>query len=257
MPKLQAKEKLNLISQVEGSSARDCDRKLAQLSPESVRPKDKTRLIDEEITLVSFSAGSRFMNKIDRLKELTSHSNPEGQYERLFEQAIDALLEKIDPVKKEERRKRRKAAKLKTSPLPSRVKQNYQNNSPLTQPPTGKSLIHIHGKSAREELGVPVTVGKALFQNKQLNKAKHPPLPTSGVVTKTRHIPSSIKDRVWVRDQGRCQYRDRKTGRSCHSKIRLQMDHRYPYSLGGEHDFKNLRLLCANHNRYVARETLG
>ena len=197
-PTLQTKDKLSLISQVEGKSARDCDKKLAQLSPESARPRDKTRLIDEEITLVSFSAGSKLMKKIERLKELTSHSNSEGKYEKLFEQAIDSLLEKIDPVKREERRIKRKTS---------------------TPKPTA--------------------------------------LPTSGVRLKCRHIPNSVRDRVWVRDGGTCQYRNKKTGRLCHSKVLLQIDHRYPFSLGGEHDLKNLRLLCVSHNRFVAKEVLG
>jgi len=191
-PKLQTKDKLKLISQLEGSSARECEKKLAQLSPESDRPRDKTRFIDEEITLVSFSAGSKLMKKIERLKELTSHSNSEGKYEKLFEQAVDLLLEKIDPVKKEERRAKRRV-----------------------------------------------------------------PLPTSGVEGKNRHIPNSTRDKVWIRDGGSCQFRDRKTGRLCHSKFRLQIDHKYPFSLGGEHDLENLRLLCSSHNQLVARESLG
>ena len=196
-PKLQTKDKLSLISQVEGSSARECDKKLAQLSPESARPRDKTRFIDEEVTLVQFSAGSKLMKKIERLKELTSHSNLEGKYEKLFEQAVDSLLDKIDPAKKEERRMKRKASTPKTSLLP-----------------------------------------------------------TSGVSKVSRHISNSIRDKVWVRDGSRCQYRDRKTGRMCNSKVHLQIDHRYPYSLGGEHDLKNLRLLCASHNQLVAKEVL-
>jgi len=202
-PKLPVKEKLSLVNQLEGSSARECERKLAQLSPESARPRERTRIIDAEITLVQFSAGSKLMKKIERLKELTSHTNPEGKYEKLFENAIDTLLSKIDPIKREDRRVKRKSS----APLPPPCTVRYRA--------------------------------------------------TSGVVKVNRHIPQALRDKIWVRDRGKCQYRDRNTGRLCNSGHHLQIDHRYPFALGGEHTLKNLRLLCSSHNRFLAKEVLG
>ena len=37
----------------------------------------------------------------------------------------------------------------------------------------------------------------------------------------------------------------------------LQFDHIKPFALGGETTQSNLRLLCANHNRYLAEKEFG
>ena len=69
---------------------------------------------------------------------------------------------------------------------------------------------------------------------------------------RTRHIPAAIRDRVMLRDRQRCTFIS-KSGRPCHSTHNLQIDHIKPFALGGTHDPENLRVLCAAHNRYVAR----
>jgi len=64
----------------------------------------------------------------------------------------------------------------------------------------------------------------------------------------TRHIPNATRDEVFKRDKGVCQFRDPKTGKACGSSYKMQVDHCYPFALGGDHSIKNLRLLCAVHN---------
>ena len=65
-----------------------------------------------------------------------------------------------------------------------------------------------------------------------------------------RAIPASVKREVWRRDQGRCRYVDRTSGRRCGSQHLLQIDHVVPYACGGGAEPNNLRLLCAAHHRY-------
>ena len=65
-----------------------------------------------------------------------------------------------------------------------------------------------------------------------------------------RNIPTSIKRKVWQRDQGQCQYIDPQTNKKCGSKHQLEYDHLRPWSLMGEHTSKNLHLCCRVHNQY-------
>ena len=73
----------------------------------------------------------------------------------------------------------------------------------------------------------------------------------------TRYIPMNIRRKVWQRDQGCCSYKDFKSNRRCGSKHLLQVDHIQPFALGGKHEPKNLRLLCANHNRNRSQQTFN
>jgi len=74
--------------------------------------------------------------------------------------------------------------------------------------------------------------------------------------TQSRHIPDEIRDMVFVRDEGQCSF-VAADGTRCQRRKGLQVDHIMPFSAGGTHDPKNLRLLCGAHNRLAAEQVLG
>ena len=196
---ISPKEKLELVSQLAGTSSRQCEQKLAQIAPERILPQEKIRPLNPEKTQIQFLANVDLMNKIQRLIELTSHQNPGGKLDILFAKALDLALERLDPERKEQRRD---ARKQRQAPRPSK----------------NSTLSHS--------------------------------LPTSGVKPASRHVPQALRNRIWVRDGGQCQHVDPLTGRKCASRHRVQVDHRYPFSLAPEHAEANLRLLCAAHNKF-------
>lgn len=72
-----------------------------------------------------------------------------------------------------------------------------------------------------------------------------------------RRPPQALIRAVWRRDGGRCVWREPKTGRVCGSQYRIQIDHRYPWALGGENSLENLQCLCAQHNQLEAAKWFG
>jgi 5-methylcytosine-specific restriction endonuclease McrA len=72
---------------------------------------------------------------------------------------------------------------------------------------------------------------------------------------KSRYIPSTLKQEIYMRDKGMCTYTDPCSNKRCTSRHLLQYDHRYPLSLGGETSMDNLRLLCFSHHKYVTANT--
>ena len=66
-------------------------------------------------------------------------------------------------------------------------------------------------------------------------------------------IPAAVKREIWQRYEGRCGYIDPRTGRRCASRHLLQVDHVFPYAMGGGAEPDNLRLLCAAHHRHRHR----
>lgn len=199
-PKLSPREKLRLVHQLEETSARQCEQKLAEISPESALPKEKTRPLTADKVYIQLTLDKTLLSKMEKLKSLLSHQNPEGSYEKLFETLVELGLNKFSPERREARRRKR--------------------------------------------------------QDKKRNM--YNPLPTSAVENNhTRKISQSIRDKVWVRDKGRCGYRDPKTRKLCGSKHLLQIDHRYPFSLWGENYIENLRLRCSKHNQLHAAQALG
>lgn len=198
--KLTQVDKLTLITQLEGTSARVCEQKLAQLDPVLALPKEKARPLTSNKTQIQFVASQELMTKIEKLKSLISHQNPEASFEKIFEKALDLALDKLDP----ERREALRRVRNKKSP------------------------------------------------NRQFKS-----LPTSEVKKSHRYISNSLRDKVWLRDKGKCQFLDKTTDNLCGSKHNVQIDHKYPFSLGGEHSLANLQLRCQGHNLYQSSEILG
>ena len=64
-----------------------------------------------------------------------------------------------------------------------------------------------------------------------------------------RPIPAAVRRHVWLRDGGRCRYRDPLTGRRCNSSHLLQIDHLLPVAEGGGPEPENLALRCFAHHR--------
>ena len=75
--------------------------------------------------------------------------------------------------------------------------------------------------------------------------------------SKTSTVPAAVRHEVWMRDGGKCQFKDAVTGRTCGSSVSVQMDHLKPRSWGGQHSPQNLELCCQTHNLYRAKKLLG
>ena len=52
----------------------------------------------------------------------------------------------------------------------------------------------------------------------------------------------------------RCEYVSPQTGRRCDSTYFLECDHKIPYFLGGKTVQQNMRILCAQHNKFLFHE---
>ncbi len=72
----------------------------------------------------------------------------------------------------------------------------------------------------------------------------------------TRYIPAAVRRAVAQRDGGRCAFVDG-LGRRCPAQDRLEYHHRRPFGFGGDHDPRNIALVCRAHNTYLARHDYG
>jgi hypothetical protein len=75
----------------------------------------------------------------------------------------------------------------------------------------------------------------------------------TGTAIRSRYVPKPVRRNLICRDQARCAYVDPFTKRQCSETRHLEFDHVQPFSRRGETTEENLRVLCANHNRFRAR----
>jgi hypothetical protein len=81
-------------------------------------------------------------------------------------------------------------------------------------------------------------------------------LSTTDTTPSSRHIPAAIRRAVTQRDGNRCRYVDEQ-GRRCIEQHRLEFHHRHPFGLGGDHDPRNIWLVCRSHNQHLAVQDYG
>lgn len=74
------------------------------------------------------------------------------------------------------------------------------------------------------------------------------PRPGPAAPSRSRHVPSEVKRKVWSRDGGQCAFVG--TEGRCTETGFLEYHHVMPFADGGETSVENLQLRCAAHNAY-------
>ena len=218
---LDADEKKTILSQLETKSTRECETFFASLSPESP-PKDRERVLTETLTEIKFVANATLMKKLNRFKELNSHVQQNPSYQELFEYLVDFALKEKDPLSE----KQLKEGIFKKNSLP---------NQGLS-PNEGIDLAQTH------------------------TSAHHPSTPHHSNNSSNHHprmIPTALKRLIWSRDQGKCTFKSETTGKICGSQFQVQIDHILPVGRGGKSTEDNLRLVCREHNIFLAKQVFG
>ncbi len=215
-----SEEKLDLISKIEGKTQEECQRLLYTVSqdPEkTMLPQEKERVVSETKTEIKLILDQELLKKLQRIKELTAHQNPNPSYAELLTLMADHWLKQIDPELKEKNKKNRK---------------EKSGNQVIQPDPTEDTK---HAEKVKSQL-----------QNSAAELKKT-----------SRTIPNEIKQKVYQRDHGRCTFQDPLSHKICGSTYGLEFDHVQPVALGGESTLENLRLRCKPHNLLEAKRIFG
>jgi hypothetical protein len=164
-----------------------------------------------------------------------------------------AHLKKKDPLQKvaPERRTRLKAPTSSEQMIESAVSKKSQasgeeaNESASSE----KSQASREGQLER----VSANEGQALPQSLTASVKRC-------IVTKrpTRYIEAHVRQNLWRRSGGQCEWCHPITGERCASRFRLQFDHYpMPFAKGGPSTEENLRHVCRAHNARHAVEAYG
>jgi hypothetical protein len=171
------------------------------------------------------------IEKLNRLRGLLAHKNSDFSYAELIDCLAEMALDKVDIERKAQRKKQVKEKLEK-----EKSEGSFSTDGDLSGQ-TSKPTQMVEGPATPP--------------------AEVKPSTSARVSVKREYIPIKIRREVWARDQGMCTYKDPQTNRQCRSRFKLQYDHIQPVALGGVTEVHNLRLLCAQHNRWVAIQKLG
>jgi hypothetical protein len=221
---------LELLSELEGKSARETEACLLAKSPSAKKPREGVRRISATDVLMSFVADEKLQAGLERLREVWSHKWPEPKLSELIGALVEDVLEREDPVKKAERAAARKTAARAGEPATAGAGGASSASGPPTEVIETGEVQYCFNVNADPEL---------------------PPRPAA-----RRAIPAHVRHAVWRRDHGQCTHVN-SAGERCRSRFRVEPDHLIPHALGGPETVENLFLKCRVHNTLAAHRAFG
>ena len=149
------------------------------------------------------------------------------------------------------------AKSLSKRQLESFIHKKFQK-APETRPLTlylGEDSWHHWNQICQDHPGISETKVLDILMNAfQLKPTEVPAVTSPG--KSTRYIPDTLRQAVFGRDRGRCQFRS-PDGQQCYQTKNLEIDHIVPIGMGGKTSIDNLRLLCRAHNQLHADQCFG
>lgn len=118
-------QKREVLEKLENKSSRECVQELIAISPEGI-PQEKRRELTPEKTELKVVLNKDLVLKLDKIKALMSHKNPNMTDQELIEVMAEALLQRIDPQEKAKKVEARKEKALQNDAkvLPAPVVKN-------------------------------------------------------------------------------------------------------------------------------------
>ena len=210
-------------------------------------PRDRHKIepVAEAIYRISFEASRRVKEKLDLARALSSHSNPAGKLEIIFEQALDLWLDKVQArrfaTSTRPRDARATATATATATALVRAQKRAGSRSAPTVPTSGAAATSGTAATVAAETTPGSTAGTS---------------PTAARGRRRAHIPHSDRREVAERDGMQCTF-TAVDGCRCTARAFTQFHHEAPWARGGRDETGNLRLLCASHNRLLAECDFG
>jgi 5-methylcytosine-specific restriction endonuclease McrA len=249
----------SILERVKGRSYREVEKVACELRP-PLKFKDRVRPVCVAVKatpasnedargaacivkkmLVQFLADETLVDKLEEVKALLSAGNPNASFADIVEVLVNEYLERHSPVARQERREKK-----------ARSAEHGDAGTRACAPPAGGDARKgVNGPdSRRRECEDPSTSHQAPMAARELGSH------TPKAQATSRHVPKALRDYIFARDGACCSFRSA-DGTRCTATHGLQIDHIKPFANGGESDLRNLRLLCAAHNRRAAEKTMG
>ena len=275
--------KRELIEQAQGKTTRQISELIAAVDPELMRSRDRLRPLGGDRWELKAVIDGGCQRGLEELRHLLSHVNPTMEYGELLQRLVADGLAKYDPARRPVRVRRQQNGSAAT-PADSLVEGDSESaradgqRSELHQTPGTERGPHQATPAAGTTDRGPHDAAPPITSAGRGAHRAAPPAETDpgrtwapksddlqpaasyrttrrcGRATITRTIPAAVRRHIWLRDRGRCTYRDPESGRCCGSRHLVQIDHVQPYAMGGSASADNLRLLCFAHNRDRATE---
>ena len=208
--KISSDMKKDLLTKIQGSSARESEYKISQHLNLPVKYHERQKVQSNQSVRIEMTLSQLSYAKVVHAQNLISHALPQPSITSYVEYLTDRVL------------------KQKAPSLTHRRSKNASEEEEAKEPEDEELF------GSAELLNNPEEDLNREYLNMQ--EGDQP-------------ITDRVR-RLMIALYKNCQYQDPKTGRTCGSQWQLQVDHIQPLWAGGQNHLDNYRLLCARHNQW-------
>ena len=201
---------------------------------------------------VELTVSRETTEKLERVRDLMRHRNPNGDLEKIFDLSIDLLLTKLEKERLG-KTSRPKATKRAVSSDVDGTKSARRGDATSAHRDDANRSERGDATNAHRDEATSSKRGDAT--NAHRDEATGSP-PGDRRTARSSHIPRAVRREVFARDGEQCTYVDAE-GNRCTARGFLELDHIKAKALGGSDDVANLRPRCKVHNRVHAEQVFG
>ena len=229
--RVAAEHKRELISMIEDQTSDETAKLLATEFPEAVVASERITQVNQDLSKSTMYLTNEQKAKLERAREVLSHSHFNATNAEIIEAALDFLLDAKDPLRAKPRdaRRQKKADEIKkAAPVVSAKSDNESVIAGMHAPAKPQALTKLHNLWYLDE-----------------------------AYCRTVTSVAEMKRIVLLRADGKCVHRNERSGNRCGSRHQVQVDHIQPKALGGRDEIANFRPLCRTHNLLMAELAFG
>jgi hypothetical protein len=261
---MSKKERNAFLSAIEGKTRQEAKRTLLEVpgngddlgNSSKKPPRGKLIPRSQGRSELQATLTSETLLKFNRLRDLLSHRIPSGDPNEILDHLFELGLDRHDPLRQEERRKKREAKR--DEKRAKECEREKQAKEKPVQPRDSKSQKNdaaiLENQEAPRKPSSSAQSSQEASQNQSTFTLEPQWDPIKGKYIRI-FLKAQTRREVWVRDAGACTEVDPQTGVCCGSTRFIDVDHRIPVSQGGTNEVSNLALRCSSHNRTHAHRT--
>ena len=231
-----AAEKKELLDQVAHKSTRETEAILKAISPDSILPKEKQRVVNSDLIEISFLADQETTALLCEMKRLLSGGKANPTTADAIKQALKIAV--TDKSKKMQPRTDSMAKATRQTRVQNQNQPQPQNSN-LFRPATPSNDTRCGSSSPTKPNHSRAGVG---------------PIPRPA---RRKYISVHKRRAVYQEAGNQCTFVSPLTGKRCESRHQLELEHIQPFAKNGSDDLENLTLLCKSHNLYNAVQHFG
>ncbi len=222
----------------------EIEKQVAEISPES-RKREKVHYIRKEALRMHLEVSEILFKKLKRAQDVSHSKN----IEETLEAVLNLYLKSKDPVEKAKR------VKVKKQTLPEKDPRKSFSGAETHNSTKKGSNGEVREKKSKENRNQnPQNFGSGSFSSFSLlsSSSNLATLPGNKILGR-RPLSANVKYKIYLRDQGKCQFRGM-SGKVCGNSKHLHLHHLQPVSQNGRDDAENLLTLCARHHDFFHRK---